>query len=160
MFGCERNLGQDQNMQMNKLLKRPSRQLAGLLDTIDDLKVLSGVVMEHLDSAYADHYRLANYRQGELVLTTHSTAWATRMRYLIPELLKKLQEEPVFEALKSISCRVDLVMDAKAWALLEEPSPTVRLRLTSQTRSLLKRVAESLHSSELKKAFLRLAKEE
>ncbi|MDD9205858.1 DUF721 domain-containing protein, partial [Georgenia sp. 10Sc9-8] len=41
----------------------------------------------------ADHCQVETFRDGELVLRTSSTAWATQVRLLLPQLERRLAEE-------------------------------------------------------------------
>ncbi len=52
------------------------------------------------------HVRTANWRNDRLVLQTDSAAWATRLRYLLPQLQRCLQQHPQLAELQQIDLRV------------------------------------------------------
>jgi len=144
-------------MKVEAILQRSSRHLSNVLKTVSELHQLDGIVQKHLSGELSHHYRTANYRHGELVLTTDSNAWATRMRYIAPGLIKSLQKESIFQGVKSISCLVDAtpIFDSHPTQKQMTKKPN---ELTNQTKSLLQQVANHVQSIDLKRALLRLAR--
>lgn len=55
---------------------------------------------------FAEHCKVANFEKGELLLLVRNAAWATRIRYAIPEILKTLSSFPEFFSLSRIQCKV------------------------------------------------------
>lgn len=144
-------------MRIETLFTRSSRQLSEIRDTICRLQKLNTCVAGQLEKSFSRHYQVASYTHGKLVLVTHSTAWATRMRYLMPDLIKKLRKDSVFAELKAIICLIDPGIHQffeSSPPLPEEKPP----RLTESTRALLRRVSNSISSPELRASLLRLAK--
>ena len=77
-----------------KLLEREIRARGALLDQIHRL----------LPADLALHCRAAQIREGQLVLHVDSPVWATRLRYLAPELLGLLR--PDNAALTAVAVKV------------------------------------------------------
>jgi hypothetical protein len=50
--------------------------------------------------------RLANYRDGILIMQANSSIWATRLRMLSPHLLRRLQSLDMFHDLQKIDIKV------------------------------------------------------
>ncbi len=65
--------------------------LAALLRHCQRLRSLETLVEPLLPPPMAGHVRVANYRQGELVLQTDSPAWTTRLRFETPALERALR---------------------------------------------------------------------
>ena len=62
-----------------------------------------------VDGSFAKHCKLASYQNGELTLVVTNAAWATKIRYAIPELIKILCVQPEFRDLKKINYNIDRV---------------------------------------------------
>jgi len=65
--------------------------LAGLLRHCRRLQTLEDRVRSLLAAPLGEHVRVANYRQGELVLHADSPAWQSRMRFVVPTLEQALR---------------------------------------------------------------------
>jgi hypothetical protein len=76
---------------LQALLKNRSQALAGLIYKANQLSQIEASFKKHLDRALADHCHVANLRSDCLILAVDSPAWVTRLRYAIPDLLKKLE---------------------------------------------------------------------
>lgn len=75
-------------------------------------KTLLTDVRQCLPADLAKHCAAAQLREGTLVLHTDSPAWATRLRYLAPQLVSVLADE--YPALREIKIRL----------LIEQVAPT------------------------------------
>lgn len=99
----------------------------------------------------AQHSRIANFREGCLVIEVDNAAWATRLRYLIPDLTRKLVKHPALNRLKHIE-----------W-YIQPHSPTVSPRsrfapvLSDHSAQLLKNTALSIKMEQLQAALIRLS---
>lgn len=52
------------------------------------------------------HCQIVRLEQGVLVMIADNAHWATRLRFLTPELIKKLQQYPDFQHIHSIQCKI------------------------------------------------------
>lgn len=99
----------------------------------------------------AQHSRIANFREGCLVIEVDNAAWATRLRYLIPDLTRKLVKQSALNSLKHIE-----------W-YIQPHSPTVSPRnrlapvLSDHSAQLLKNTALSIRMKQLQEALIRLS---
>ena len=99
-----RNILENNNPSLGRLLAK--------CQTIDGLAKLFAAIV---DNSFAKHCKLANYRNGELTLVVTNAAWATKVRYAIPELMKTLCVQPEFRDIKKISYDIDrLKMESRA----------------------------------------------
>ena len=109
-----RNILENQHSSLGKLLAK--------CQATDDLAQLFAAIV---DSSLAKHCKLANYRNGELTLVVTNAAWATRVHYAIPELMKILCVQPEFKDLKKINYNID------------------KLKIESQSRQTIEKVERS-----------------
>lgn len=119
-------------LKRGRFLKRLNHLIQNLLD--DDLKI---------------HCQVGNIRDGLLILYTDSTAWASRLRYQGPALLKQLQQHKGLASLQQIEIRVQ--------PREEKESITRKVKLSGEASSCLQSCAEGITDSGLKQALERLA---
>ncbi|MBB72714.1 MAG: hypothetical protein CMF50_09990 [Legionellales bacterium] len=74
-----------------------------LVERVYQLSSLDEFLKQFLDEEVHPYIRVANYRDGEMVLAVTSPAFATMLRYQIPDLLAKLRRQPGLAALRQIS---------------------------------------------------------
>ena len=139
----------DKPSQITELLYRASFPAEGVLQRGQYLYRLNRVLSKLLDADSSLHCRVANVRDGVLILYTDSTAWATRLRYQTPALLKQLQQRKGLETLSRVDLRV-----------LPEQEKTVinhQASLSKEASSYLSACAESVEDQGLSSALRRLA---
>lgn len=105
--------------------------------------------------------RVANYRQGILVLETANASWMMRLRYEQSTLLSALRAQ-ILPSLSAIDIRINPSLMAKAEAatqkssVVEQEKQEVFRQLSPQSADVLRGVAER-SPEKLKKALERLA---
>ena len=122
-----------------------------MLQTAEQVQYLTKHLHAYLEPTLAEHSRVANFRAGCLVIAVDAAVWATRLRYLFPEILSKLRLEAGLAGLSSLRSIVD-------------PSffinPTIKRRslsLAAKHAHLIKETANSISDPTLAQALLRLA---
>jgi hypothetical protein len=80
--------------------------LSQIVRKVDQLAQLNRIVHQKLDPALKTHCRVANYRDGVLILTTNTSATGHLLRFAKGELLTALRKEPEWCHLKSIKIHV------------------------------------------------------
>lgn len=125
-----------------------------VLQKAQALRALEAVLAHHLDPVLLEHCRVSTFQLGELLLYVDSPAWATHIRYLTPDLLQLLANEPLFKGLRRIHCKV-LPPTATA---AKTPSPVIPKQLPEDTQALIKTTAEGITNLKLRDALLRLVK--
>ncbi|KAA9129732.1 DUF721 domain-containing protein [Marinihelvus fidelis] len=78
-----------------ELMAKPGSGLAGLLQRAEALARVDAVVRDLLPPSLAPHVRVANVRDGKLILCTPVAAIATRLRMEGPGLLEQLRDHGV-----------------------------------------------------------------
>lgn len=117
------------------------------------LSELNAILANYLDAGLCQHCTLANYAEGELTLLVDSPAWATRLRFILPNLLSLLKKHKPFNQLTSIRHIVQ-----------QPPIPNKRLVnrtpvLTELCAEFIKQTAQHIEDPGLADALMRLAGE-
>lgn len=85
---------------------RTSSILSQIVTKVEQLAKLNRIVHEKCDPELRKHCRVANYRDGILILTTPSSAAGHLLRFSKGELLTALRSVPEWCHLKSIKIHV------------------------------------------------------
>jgi len=106
--------------------------------------------------------RVANFRQGILVIETANASWLMRLRYEQPAMLSALRAQ-ILPSLTSIDIRINPSLAAKGQETVQESSVQAKEAEKAPLRQLSEQSAESLRSvasqspEKLKKILERLA---
>lgn len=98
-----------------------------------------------------DQITVASLADGVITIHTTSAAWAARLRFKIPDMLKSLEQEADGNSVKTIRIKVKPPVD---------PPPESRQKpvISPDTARLLQNVAESISDADLREALLRLSR--
>ena len=75
-------------------------KLYKLLEQSAEISQLEHILQIVLDPQLRSHCHVGNIHQQQLVLLVSNSAWATRVYYAKPELLKALAVHPEFKTIK------------------------------------------------------------
>ncbi len=128
-----------------------SGRSAGLVERARELARLDTAVAAELPADMRPHCQVANLRAGTLVLAADSPAWAARLRFHAPRLLRRLRAR----GLKAQ--RVRVLIQAPIPARRETPVPPPR-RLSAEAARLIHQQAEAIADPDLAAALRRLAR--
>lgn len=119
------------------------------------LEELSLKISEFLPSHLTSKCQVGSFNKGSLVLTTTNAAFASEIRYLLPELRDKLRKEAGLYQLSSI--KITIIAPSSP---MENPTPKKSLTLSEKAKATI--ISESQHCTyePLKKALLHLAQSE
>jgi len=84
------------------ILSGSSTKMHYVLNKSKQIAELNAQVIPKLDEDMQAHCRVANFNQGVLVIEVDSGAWAMRLRYAIPDLLRRLRSEDKLFSVSSI----------------------------------------------------------
>lgn len=87
-------------------LSSADQHLAQILAKAHFLQRVERLFKIVLQGDLAQHCRVANVKNQQLVIEVDSSAWATRLRYLCPSLVAPLREIQGLEELQEIRCYV------------------------------------------------------
>lgn len=114
------------------------------------LQQINAVISSILPAEVSKHCQAQNLDGGCLVISTDHAAWATQLRYLQPQLLTALRQQPAFRHVGSVKIRV-------IPSVATPPRPSRRLRMSRHVGDLLSAAANGTSNEKLKAALLRLA---
>lgn len=115
------------------------------------IRAINEVLQHALPSDLAPHCRTMSLKADTLTIEVDSSAWATRLRYLIPDLKYQLRDFTATADVESVHCRV------RPAAQTEPPARKNTPHLSQTSASVIRSAAESISSPALKAALLRLA---
>ena len=118
-----------------------------------DHQKLSFQIKGLLEEPLRSHIQLAAVRENKLTLTADSSAWAAKLRYLVPDLHKQIVQSADFANIQTIRVKV-----AKSLQMREPLKSRKALPISKLAAEGLERQAESLDDLALRDALLRLAK--
>lgn len=149
-------LGGKRSSQMRSLgecLRRPKGRLAQLVAQTDRLAHINRVFHAYLPPHLHDHAKIVSTSAQHWLIQTDSSAWASRLRYLLPQLQQQLAEQ--FGA--SVPALKLRVQPPSGKPLAADGAPQRRMHMTAQSAALLAGAAEDISDQRLGAALLRLA---
>lgn len=130
----------------------PASVLAFIQNKVQELIKLNQIWQATIPNELNAHTRVANFREGYLIIECDSAAWATRLRYLLPEIKQKLRNIVDLDHLVQIEWSVQPAFHEQP-TQLKPPS----LTLSNTNAELLKNAADTISIKSLQEALLRLA---
>lgn len=136
-------------------LLRTTPDLQKFVDKLEQLEHMNRYLASHLEPGLANNCRVANLRDGSLVLSTTSPAWHHKLRFATMDLLSALRANPLWSGLKSIEVRVDYLPPSHddTPTNFKTPNP-----ISVQNAKLLRQTATHIRNEKLAEAMTRLAK--
>jgi len=132
-----------------------SPMLREIVDKVEQLAKLNRAVLKKLDPSLSTHCRVANLRNGILILTTTSPIWGHKLRFAKTDILTTLRSNPEWMGLKAIETEV---RPAPEPVLRSTETGLPKPHLSSIGAYYIKMAATEINSLALQKALLRLAK--
>jgi len=136
---------------ISEYINAPTGCLRETLSRARRLQQIDNMLANFLGDPLSRHCRLANINANTAVIHTDSPAWATRLRYLLPEILHFLCHSPV---------NADVT---HAWIRVKPAHPkrgavNRTKRLSRESSALLAGVAVEISDHGLRDALLRLSR--
>ena len=91
--------------QFNQLISS-SKQLNNLYTHAKNIRTINEKLHNHLVASLASHCTVAKYSDTTLTVYADTSAWASRLRYCIPDILDYARQECGLTSLKSIRINV------------------------------------------------------
>ena len=135
---------------LSKLLRPKDRHLNALVERGRLLIRLTESIRACLPLPCAEHCRVANCDDGQLVIAADSPAWSARLRFHAPELTRQLKHQYGLEIR-----RVRVVVSPAIETLT--PKRHLRRDLSHKSAELLHQTAAGIEDPGLRAALLRLA---
>ncbi|WP_010597209.1 DUF721 domain-containing protein [Rickettsiella massiliensis] len=128
--------------------------LALIQQKVSELKKLNQLWMKIVTHEFAEHSRVANFREGCLVIEVDNAAWITYLRYHLPELKKRLSQESDLSTLQ----KIEWYIRPPSAGLSRQTTNNQSLVLSKNSLELLKNTAQQIKNKALQEALLRLIK--
>lgn len=125
-----------------------------LINHSKQLIQINEIVRHTLTQPLQSHCKVANYRENILYLHVDSPAWATRLRFALPELTEALKKNRDFSGLTQIQIHQ---VKSQPSARQNETKTPKRERLSKDTAEQLNCLADSVTDQKLASALRRLA---
>lgn len=93
-------------MKLSNVIQNSS-DLGKLQKNAEKIAQLTKTIASKLDPELAKNCKVANLRQGFLILTTTSPAWKHKLRFLSVDLLESLRTDPRWAGLTGIEVIID-----------------------------------------------------
>lgn len=126
--------------------------LDGLIQRCRRLQQLEQRLAACLDIQSVMHCRVVNVHQGVLLLGVDSAAWATRLRYQLPDLLVCARRQHGLAGLQSIQLSILPAPDSAPQTVKHGPP-----ELSRESALALRGCADSIEHDGLRQALERLA---
>lgn len=136
----------------NEKTARPDSVLSKLLEHARQIEALDQALKGCLEPPLNRHCQVANLTSSRLVLHVRSPIWATRLRYIVPDLLACLRK---FGGL-TLRCQVQLRVRYPEIGVAA-PAVSRRLQLSAKSAAVIRNAALSIDNPELKSALLRVS---
>lgn len=136
-----------------------SAQDKGLNRLISQAKVLTQIkiiINQVVDYQIAEHVEVSKIQPGILTLICDSAVWSTRLRYMEPQILKKLQQYSMTQKLRKIEIKVRPSSNATP-----EQQSTKSKRRIELSQSAAKQIltdSKAISDPKLKDAIKKLAR--
>lgn len=124
---------------------------ARLLEYAHQLQTLNAHLAACLDRETSAHVRVAHLGDGRLLLHADSAAWSTRLRYLVPQLLRCLRQNTLLADLQHVDVRV--APSAQPAAPVTRPAV-----LSADNAAILDSTADGIPDPAMRAALKRLAR--
>ncbi len=131
-------------------LRRPKGRLAAVIAHSDRLIRINRLMQAYLPPHLRDHARIVAITPQVWIVQTESSAWATRLRYVLPTLRQQLSDE-LRQPVPGLKLRIEPAREAPSAA------PPRRLTLTEKNAEVLAGAARDVSDERLGAALLRLA---
>jgi hypothetical protein len=134
-----------------QLLLGTDTAIVRLLEHVQLLQSLDKRLHACLDTAAAGHAQVADLNSDRLIIHASSAAWATRLRYLTPQLLRCLRTSPSLTNLNHIEVKVSPPT---------QPPTQVALpaALSADSAAILDSTADAISDPALRAVLRRLAR--
>ena len=136
---------------INDFLSSRSKTLSEIVEHISRILICQHRLRSELGPPLSEHLHVANYSKDSLMLHTDSTAWASRLRFNIQNILNIVRQNCGLNELKSV--RITVVISNT------DSKPAKRMSSLSQnTTKLIENTARSMKDHKLRTSLSNLTK--
>jgi len=142
------------------LLENGDTQLGKLIAKVRDIEALHHTLQKILDPTLAPHCHIGHYQSGILTIFSENAAWATQLRYQVPEIITKLRSFPEWAGL----CSIQIKVQTEGYQKITEPAPaspppTLSEHSASQLQALADQLKQQVETEHLAASVENLVKQ-
>lgn len=130
-----------------------SQTLQEYVKKAESLAQLNRFVLNKLDPIIAAHCQVISLNNNILTISCNSSAFGHKLRFLGPDFLSLLRQNPKWSALKAIEIKVRPIEDTQESKPLAAPKP----HLSQKSADLIHASAEEINSEKLRASLLKLS---
>lgn len=138
----------------NDYLKTQNRDLLSLLAKIKIINGLNDRLSAYLDAPIRKFCTVANLEDHRLIIIVANSSIATHLHFQSNDLLKKFKSDPLLKNIKEIQCKVQPSLPSSVDVKNRRKKMQ---RLSPETADIIRRMAETLEDSQLKKIMKSIA---
>src|SRR3990167_1545581 len=129
------------------LLQSEHHDLKSLMTKVKQLEKLNQKFIEYLPNELKNYCHVANINGNRLIIMAANGSIATQLRFQSPDILKKMNSNPLFACIKEIHCKVAMPNSRRLSKTIK--SATMSL-LSNETAALIRDFAKSLDDEKLR----------
>jgi len=147
--------------QFNELISS-NDQLNKLYHHAKDICALNEKLHKHLAPSLSSHCNVANYSDETLTVNADTSAWASKLRYCIPDILKFAKLECGLTNLKTVRVKVSPIhykvnQSETGQSKFSDTNPARKVRLSKKSAIFIKNIAKTINDPELRKSILKIS---
>jgi len=143
--------------QFNQLISS-NEQLNKLYIHARDICALNEKLHNHLAPSLSSHCTVANYTAETLTINANTSAWASKLRYCIPDILDYARQECGLSSLKSVRIKVSPGHDSTTQPDLPGNEPGRKAFLSKESAEFIENVATSITDPALRESIFKISK--
>ena len=158
MFGSKNSKTRDlKTRQFNQLISS-NDQLNKLYTHAKNICVLNEKLHNYLDPDLSRHCSIANYSADTLLVNADTSAWASKLRNRIPDILDFARHECGLIKLISVRIKVSPILNNTIQADTHSTKITKKASLSKKSAEFIESVATSIHDPALRESILKISK--
>ena len=143
--------------QFNQLISS-NKQLNKLYTHARDICVLNEKLHNYLAPTLSSHCSIANYSTEILIINADTSAWASKLRSRIPDILAYARHEFGLSKLITVRIRVSPNLNNTSQSDLPSSGSTRKASLSKKSAEFIANVAASIQDPALRESILKISK--
>jgi hypothetical protein len=139
---------------INNILQAPNSQLSNLIAKVNQLHQLNQSLSKILDPKLTAHCQITSLENETLTLLVDNSSWGTKIRYMSPDIIEKMQQIPTLYQIKHLKC---IVRPNKQHNRSKNKQLEQKLTISDENAQLLRSIANNIKDKKLKEALIQLA---
>jgi len=152
------------NLKSRNLIARQFNELVSSNDQLNklyhhakDICALNEKLHKYLAPSLRSHCNVANYSDETLTVNADTSAWASKLRYCIPDILKYAKLECGLTNLKTVRVRVSPIHNETSQSEFPDTNPVRKAVISKKSADFIENVAESINDPVLRKSILKIS---